>query len=156
MSAAPHFFVEEVGLVEGSSNVGDGDLVNGDGFADKVVAEVEVRHSLYGSGLGPLNAGMVIILNGDGAGGIEGIEVGEKLADLEGIFDALVGSAYLCLARSEAGAVLLDRLPEDRAAATQDDVSAHGVDLNISISVLATAAPSSWNPQQASAWAKRW
>ena len=113
MGGIAHLFGEDIAGVDHAWNVGDFGRVRVMGLADVVLPQVEVFDTFVSDGGGPVDAGLVVIVDGGARGGVgEADVVGPILNGLEGR-DAFVGGDDFSLAGAEGGVVLSDGFPSD-------------------------------------------
>ena len=93
------FLGEEIGKVVGAGNMLDGDKAGRLQITDCLLAHLKVAETFGGAGVGPVDRGLVVVVDGDGGGHerVLEMEVGEDVGEMKDGFDAFVGGVNLGL-----------------------------------------------------------
>lgn len=120
------FLGERVAAVDLARNMGDLDGIAGVCLSSLVFAEVDVLGAFVRDGGGPVDGGLVVVVNGGADVGFRHSEVGGSVFDVENFVDAFGGGLDFGFAGAKGGLVLASRLPGDGAAATANDIAGKG------------------------------
>ena len=121
MGGVLHFFGEDVTGVDFSRNVSDFGITSGVDFADTGFAEIEVFDALAGHGMRPINRSLVVIVDGDGGGGIIHVVVNCAVFYTNGFSSTLISSYDLNFTGTKVNLVLANQILCNGASRVADD-----------------------------------
>ena len=126
MGGVLHLFGEKVAGINNAGNVSNFDCAVLMLFTDAALVEVDVFGAFEGDGGGPVDGGLVIVVDGDGFGGVGHAEVKGAMFNGQEIVDALVCGVDFSDARAACCLILPDCFPCDGTTCATDKITGEG------------------------------